>query len=110
MSPLVSLLHEEGIVEAKAYHQNPVFEAATLFARSEGIIPAPETGHAVRAAIDEALEAKAEGKERVILFNLSGHGHFDMAAYDSYFAGKLQDFEYPSEAVAAAQQRLPQVV
>lgn len=110
MAPLVSLLHDEGIIEARAYNQNAVFEANTLFARSEGIIPAPESGHAVRATIEEALQAKEEGKERVILFNLSGHGHFDMAAYESYFSGKLQDFEYPAEAVAAAQQKLPQVV
>jgi tryptophan synthase beta chain len=110
MSPLISQLHSEGIIEAQAYYQNAVFEAAVLFARSEGIIPAPEAGHAVRAAIDEALQAKEAGEERTILFNLSGHGYFDMAAYDSYFAGKLQDYAYPQEAVAAAQQRLPQVV
>jgi len=110
MSPLVSLLHEEGILEAQAYHQISVFEAAVQFARAEGIIPAPEAGHAIRAVINEALEAKEAGQERVILFNLSGHGHFDMAAYEAYFAGKLQDFEYPAEAVAAAQQRMPQVV
>lgn len=110
MAPLVSLLHDEGIIEAHAYYQNAVFEASTLFARCEGIIPAPESGHAVRATIEEALQAKEEGKERVILFNLSGHGHFDMAAYESYFSGKLQDYEYPTEAVAAAQQKLPQVV
>jgi tryptophan synthase beta chain len=110
MAPLVSLLHEEGIIEAQAYHQNAVFEASVQFARSEGIIPAPESGHAVRAVFEEALQARQEGKERVILFNLSGHGHFDMAAYDAYLAGKLQDYEYPAEAVAAAQQRMPQVV
>ncbi|HLZ55626.1 MAG TPA: TrpB-like pyridoxal phosphate-dependent enzyme [Ktedonosporobacter sp.] len=110
MSPLISQLHAEGFIEARAYHQNPVFEASVQFARSEGIVPAPESGHAVRAAFDEALEAKAAGQERVILFNLSGHGYFDMGAYDSYLAGKLQDYEYPAEAVAAAQQRLPQVV
>src|SRR5579884_1454832 len=109
MAPIVSLLHDEGIIEARAYHQNPVFESAALFARCEGIIPAPETGHAVRAAVEEALEAKQAGQERVILFNLSGHGHFDMGAYDSYFAGKLQDYEYPAEAVAEAQKRMPQV-
>lgn len=110
MSPLISQLHSEGIIEAEAYYQNAVFEAAVLFARNEGIVPAPEAGHAVRAAVDEALKAKEAGEERVVLFNLSGHGHFDMAAYDSYFAGKLQDYEYPEEAVARAQQRLPQVV
>jgi tryptophan synthase beta chain len=110
MSSLVSLLHEEGIIEAQAYHQNAVFEAAVQFARAEGIVPAPESGHAIRAVFDEALKAKEAGQEQVILFNLSGHGHFDMAAYDAYFAGKLQDFEYPAEAVAAAQQRMPQMV
>jgi tryptophan synthase beta chain len=110
MAPLMSLLHDEGIVEAQAYHQLSVFEAALQFARAEGIIPAPEAAHAVRAMIDEALQAREAGEERVILFNLSGHGHFDMAAYDAYFAGKLQDYEYPAEAVAAAQMRMPQVV
>jgi len=110
MSPLISQLHSEGIIEAEAYYQNAVFEAAVLFARNEGIVPAPEAGHAVRAAIDEALKAKEAGEERAILFNLSGHGYFDMSAYDNYFAGKLQDYEYPQEAVAEAQQRLPQVV
>lgn len=110
MAPLISLLHDEGIVEAQAYHQMSVFEAAIQFARTEGIIPAPETSHAIRAAINEALEAKAAGQERVILFNLSGHGHFDMGAYEAYFAGKLQDYEYPAEAVAEAQKRMPQVV
>lgn len=110
MSPLVSLLHDTGILEAQAYHQISVFDAAVQFARAEGIIPAPEAGHAIRAAIDEALEAKEAGQERVILFNLSGHGHFDMAAYEAYFSGKLQDFEYPAEAVAAAQHKMPQVV
>ncbi len=110
MSPLVSQLHEEDIIEARAYHQNPTFEAAVQFARTEGIVPAPEAGHAIRAVIDEALEAKQAGESRVILFNLSGHGHFDMGAYDAYFAGKLQDYEYPAEAVAEAQKRMPLVV
>ena len=110
MSPLVSLLHDTGILEAQAYHQISVFDAAVQFARTEGIIPAPEAGHAIRATIDEALEAKEAGQERVILFNLSGHGHFDMAAYEAYFSGKLQDYEYPAEAVAAAQHKMPQVV
>jgi tryptophan synthase beta chain len=110
MSPLISQLHEEGIIDARAYHQNAVFAAATTFTRAEGIIPAPEAAHAIRAAIDEALEAKEAGEERVILFNLSGHGYFDMLAYENYFAGNLQDYEYPADAVAAAQQRLPQVV
>jgi tryptophan synthase beta chain len=110
MSPLVSLLHDTGILEAQAFHQITVFDAAVQFARTEGIIPAPESGHAIRAVINEALEAKKAGQERVILFNLSGHGHFDMAAYEAYFSGKLQDYEYPAEAVAAAQHKLPQVV
>jgi tryptophan synthase beta chain len=110
MAPLMSQLHQEGVIEARAYHQTAVFEAATLFTRSEGIIPAPEAAHAVRATIDEALQAKEAGEERVILFNLSGHGYFDMLAYENYFAGNLQDYEYPADAVAAAQQRLPQVV
>ncbi|GHO91338.1 tryptophan synthase beta chain [Reticulibacter mediterranei] len=110
MSPLISQLHEEGIIDARAYHQNAVFAAATTFTRAEGIIPAPEAAHAIRAAIDEALEAKEAGEERVILFNLSGHGYFDMLAYENYFAGNLQDYEYPADAVAAAQQRLPQIV
>ena len=110
MSSLISQLHAEGIIDARAYYQNAVFEAAVQFARAEGIVPAPEAGHAIRSVIDEALKAREEGQERVILFNLSGHGHFDMAAYDAYFAGKLQDYEYPADAVAAAQQRMPQVV
>ncbi|HBE27110.1 MAG TPA: TrpB-like pyridoxal phosphate-dependent enzyme, partial [Ktedonobacter sp.] len=102
MSPLVSLLHDTGILEAQAFHQISVFDAAVQFARTEGIIPAPESGHAIRAVINEALEAKEAGQERVILFNLSGHGHFDMGAYEAYFSGKLQDYEYPAEAVASA--------
>jgi tryptophan synthase beta chain len=110
MAPLVSQLHAEGVIEARAYLQNPVFESAVLFTRTEGIIPAPEAGHAIHAAIEEALKAKEAGEERVILFNLCGHGHFDMLAYDNYFAGNLQDYELPDEAVAAAQERLPLVV
>jgi tryptophan synthase beta chain len=110
MAPLMSLLHKEGIVEAQAYYQLSVFEAAVQFTRAEGIIPAPEAAHAVRAVIDEALKAKEAGEARVILTNLCGHGHFDMAAYDAYLAGKLQDYEYPAEAVMEAQKRMPAVV
>jgi len=110
MSPLISKLHADGVIEAQAYYQNAAFSAAVQFARAEGIVPAPEASHAIRATIDEALQAKEAGEERVLLFNLSGHGLLDMAAYDSYFAGKLQDYEYPAEAVAEAQQRLPQIV
>ncbi|GAB4428257.1 MAG: TrpB-like pyridoxal phosphate-dependent enzyme [Anaerolineae bacterium] len=109
MAPIMSLLHEEGIVEAQAYHQNSIFDAAVQFTRAEGIVPAPESAHAIRAAINEALEAREAGQERVILFNLSGHGHFDMAAYEAYFAGRLEDYDYPAEAVQEAQQRMPQV-
>jgi tryptophan synthase beta chain len=99
MAPLVSKLVDDGLVEARAVHQNATFEAGLRFARAEGIIPAPESNHAVRAAIDEALAAKAAGEKKVILFNLSGHGHFDLAAYEAYLTGRLEDFEYrPTEA------------
>jgi tryptophan synthase beta chain len=110
MSPLVSQLHKEGIIEAQAYYQKAVFEAAVLFARHEGIVPAPEASHAIAAVFEEARQAKEAGQERVILFNLSGHGYFDLGAYDAYFAGQLQDYDYPAEEVVAAQQRLPLVV
>jgi tryptophan synthase beta chain len=89
MSPLVSQLRHENLIEATSYQQVPVFEAAVQFAQTEGIIPAPESSHAIRCAIDEALKAKEEGKEKVILFNLSGNGFLDLGAYDSYFAGHL---------------------
>jgi len=108
-SPLVSVLHRDGIVEAVAYTQNPVFEAAVTFAKSEGIIPAPESAHAVKAVIDEANRCKEEGKEDVIVFNLSGHGHFDMGAYDAYFAGDLEDYTYPEEKIAESLKNLPKV-
>lgn len=107
MAPLVSLLHREGVVEAVSYPQLKCFEAAITFARSEGTIVAPETSHAVACVIDEALKAKEEGKEKTILFNLSGHGHFDMAAYDKYFAKELQDYEYPEEKIKEALKHLP---
>jgi tryptophan synthase beta chain len=108
-SPLVSQLVHAGVVEALAVPQLACFDAAVQFARTELIIPAPESSHAIRAAIDEALLAKQEGKEKTILFNLSGHGHVDMAAYDAYFAGKLEDFEYPAERVKESLQHLPKV-
>jgi len=108
-APLVSQLLHEGIIEAKAVGQVECFEAAVQFARAEGIIPAPESSHAIRAAFDEALQAKEEGKEKTILFNLSGHGHVDMAAYDAFFAGNLDNYEYPSEAVAESLAHLPKV-
>jgi tryptophan synthase beta chain len=108
-SPLVSVLHRDGVVEAVAYTQNPVFEAAVTFAKSEGIIPAPESAHAVKAVIEEANRCKEEGKEDVIVFNLSGHGHFDMGAYDAYFAGDLEDYTYPEEKIAESLKNLPKV-
>jgi len=109
MSPLVSHAKELGLLEAVAYHQTPCFEAAVTFARSEGIIPAPETSHAVKGAIEEALRCKREGKAETILFNLSGHGHFDMAAYTEYFSGKLEDKNYDEQKLSDALSRLPQV-
>ncbi|MFQ5814407.1 MAG: TrpB-like pyridoxal-phosphate dependent enzyme, partial [Anaerolineae bacterium] len=109
MAPLICALYDAHYIEAVAYHQNPVFEAAVQFARSEGIVPAPESAHAILAAVDEALKAKEEGVSRSILFNLSGHGHFDLAAYDKYLSGELEDYEYPAEAVQAALAKLPQV-
>src|SRR5438270_4397167 len=108
-APLLSQLVDDGTIEAIAYAQNGVFEAAIQFARSEGIIPAPESAHAIRATIDEALSAREAGDRRVILFNLSGHGHFDMGAYDAYLAGALQDYAYPSEAIQQALTELPNV-
>ncbi len=108
MSPILSLLHSEGLIEAVAVHQVPTFEAAQMFMRAEGILPAPESAHAIRAVIDEALDAKAKGEERVILFNLSGHGFLDMSAYDAFLAGKLENYEYPEERVRAALASLPQ--
>jgi tryptophan synthase beta chain len=109
MAPAVSALCDAGYVDAVAVKQKSTFEAAVLFARTEGIVPAPESSHAIRAAIDEALDAKAKGEKRVILFNLSGHGNFDMAAYESYTSGKLEDYEYPAEAVQESMSKLPQV-
>jgi tryptophan synthase beta chain len=109
MAPLVSALHRHGYIEPVAYPQLAVFEAAVLFARTEGFIPAPETAHAIRAVIDEALAAREAGEKRVILFNFSGHGHFDMGAYESYFAGKLENYEYPAEKVLEALKDLPVV-
>ncbi len=109
MAPLVSELFDEGHIEAVAYGQTECFEAALTFARTEGIIPAPESSHAIRAAIDEALRAKEAGKQTTILFNLSGHGHFDLAAYDSYLHGGLSNHEHPQAAIDSALQNLPKV-
>ena len=109
MAPLISQLHEEGHIEAVAHGQLGVFEAAVQFARAEGIVPAPESAHAVRSAIDGALAAKAAGEERTILFNLSGHGLLDLGAYEQYFDGELEDYEYPAERIEAALKALPAV-
>ncbi len=108
-APLMCKLVKDGYIEARAYHQNTVFEAAVLFARAEGFVPAPETAHAVKAVVDEAIKAREEGKEKVIVFNFSGHGHFDLAAYDAYFSGELEDYEYPEELVRQALRELPKV-
>jgi len=110
MAPLVSHIKELGLLEARAYKQVEVFEAGVKFARAEGIVPAPEANHAVKGAIDEALKCKAEGKARTILFNLCGHGHFDMQAYSDYFAGKLTDRSYEEGDLAMALAGLPSVV
>ncbi len=107
MSPIVSALYEQGLIECVAYTQNPVFEAAVTFARAEGIIPAPEAAHAIRGAIDEALKAKESGEKTVIAFNLCGHGHFDMSAFDDYFAGKLPEHEYSDAGVERSLAKVP---
>src|SRR5207248_9281184 len=102
-------LYDEGVIEAMAVPQIATFQAAMQFARSEGIIPAPEAAHAIRVAIDEALRCKKEGKRRAILFNLSGHGHFDLGAYEAFLAGKLQDYEYPAAKIEEALRGVPQL-
>jgi tryptophan synthase beta chain len=107
-APLVCGLVREGIVDARAFKQNETFEAAVQFARTEGIIPAPEPAHAIRAVIDEAHAAREAGEERVILFNLCGHGHFDLAAYDAYLAGDLEDPEFSETEMEEALARLPE--
>jgi tryptophan synthase beta chain len=109
MAPLVSHIKELGLIEAVAYPQTACFEAGVAFARAEGIVPAPEANHAVKGAIDEALKCKEEGISRVILFNLSGHGHFDMQAYTDYFAGQLTDQSYDEQELAIALAGLPSV-
>jgi tryptophan synthase beta chain len=107
MAPVVSLLKEHGHIEATAVHQRKSFEAGVLFARSEGILPAPEPTHAISVVVDLAKQAKEEGKSPVILFNLCGHGHFDLAAYERYMAGTLEDYEYPVERVKEAMATVP---
>jgi tryptophan synthase beta chain len=109
MAPLVSHIKELGLIEARAVRQIPCFEAGVAFARSEGIVPAPEATHAIRVAVDEALQCRRDGVARTILFNLSGHGHFDMQAYTDYFAGKLEDRDYDEAELASSLAALPQV-
>jgi tryptophan synthase beta chain len=107
MAPLVSHIKELGLIEARAYHQIGCFEAGVTFAQAEGILPAPEANHAVKGAIDEALECKKEGVSRTILFNLCGHGHFDMQAYMDYFSGALKDTSYTESELALSLSGLP---
>ena len=109
MAPSVCALYDAGLIEAVAVPQLATFEAAVTFARAEGILPAPETAHAIRAAIDEALDAKEKGEKRVIVFNLSGHGHFDLSAYQAYMNNELENYEYPEEAIKAALEKVPTV-
>ncbi|MDP2916555.1 MAG: TrpB-like pyridoxal phosphate-dependent enzyme [Dehalococcoidia bacterium] len=109
MAPIVSHCYKLGLIEAKAEFQVPVFEAGVKFARAEGIIPAPESAHAIKVGIDEALACKESGQTKNILIALSGHGHFDMSAYNEYLTGKLADYAYPEEKVKEAQASLPKV-
>ncbi|MHB9150743.1 MAG: TrpB-like pyridoxal phosphate-dependent enzyme [Thermoleophilia bacterium] len=109
MAPMVSHALNLGLIEAEAYTQNSCFQAAVQFARTEGIIPAPESSHALASVVNAAEQCKQSGEAKTILFNLSGHGHFDMASYDNYLAGNLQDYAYPEEKVREAQAHLPQV-
>jgi tryptophan synthase beta chain len=109
MAPIISHLHKLGYVEAKAVPQVATFQAGVQFARTEGIVPAPEPNHGIRVAIDEALACKKSGEAKTILIALSGHGHFDLAAYDEFLAGKLQDYDYPAEKVKEALTHLPKV-
>jgi tryptophan synthase beta chain len=108
-APSLSALHAGGIIDAVAYQQLPVFDAAVTFTRVEGLLPAPESAHAIKAAIDLAVECRETGQPRTILFNLSGHGFFDLGAYDAYFAGGLQNFELPEEQMQEALAALPTV-
>jgi predicted alternative tryptophan synthase beta-subunit len=102
-------LYHEGLIEAIAVPQLATFDAGVTFAHAEGVIPAPESCHAIRGAIDEALRCKETGEAKTILINLTGHGHFDMGSYDRYFAGDLGDFEYPEEAIKESLLHLPKV-
>jgi tryptophan synthase beta chain len=109
MAPLVSALYNQGLIEAVAVPQIATFAAAVQFARTEGLLPAPESAHAIRVAIDEALRCKAEGRAETIVFNLSGHGHFDLASYEKYLTGQLDDYDYPADRIAESMACLPKV-
>ena len=109
MAPTLCALYDAGLIEAVAVNQKSTFEAGVLFAQTEGLLPAPESAHAIRAAIDEALIAKETGEKKVILFNLSGHGNFDLTAYNAYNTGQLVDYAIPEEAIATIRERVPQV-
>ncbi|HDD35624.1 MAG TPA: TrpB-like pyridoxal phosphate-dependent enzyme [Candidatus Desulfofervidus auxilii] len=109
MSPLVSHLYKHGYIKAEAYHQTEVFKAAQIFTQTEGIIPAPESSHAIKSAIEHALKCKAEGKEKTILFNLSGHGFLDLGSYEYYVENQLEDYELPSEKIEEYIKHLPKV-
>ncbi|HOL49166.1 MAG TPA: TrpB-like pyridoxal phosphate-dependent enzyme [bacterium] len=109
LAPIVSMLVDKKIVRAEAVAQTKAFEAAVIFARTEGFLPAPETSHAIRVVIDEAKKCAETGEEKCIVFNFSGHGHFDLASYDAYLAGKLQDYEYPEEKIRESLEKLPKI-
>ncbi len=109
MAPLICLLVDQGVVEPRAFQQPDIFEAAITFARTEGSLPAPETAHAIKAGIDEALKCKETGEEKCIVIAYSGHGHFDLAAYDNYLSGNLVPFELPQEEIDKALAELPEI-
>ncbi len=109
MAPLISHAYHLGLIEAVAVPQTKCFEAAQQFVTTEGIVPAPESAHAIRVVIDEALKAKEEGVTKTILFNLTGHGLLDLSAYDAYLSGKLEDYEHPEEKIREAMAKLPQL-
>jgi predicted alternative tryptophan synthase beta-subunit len=109
MASSICEIYRHRLIEARAVQQLATFEAGVLFARAEGIVPAPEAAHAVRGAIDEAVRCREEGKAETIAFNLCGHGHFDMASYERYFAGKLDDYELPQAEIDRAVAELPHV-
>jgi len=110
MAPQLSGLYNAGLIEAVAVPQTKVFEAAVLFTRTEGILPAPESAHAILTAIDEAKQAKLTGEKKVILFNLSGHGHFDLISYSKYLYDQLEDYDYPKQAIESVREHIPHVL